>query len=169
MALTNVSDMKDLLAKILLRDKQQPEKLIIDLVTPQSDKLDNVITPPLSQQFANIKIGQIHANQVQVRTVFSEKHIIELAKSMELNGILQPIIVRIHPNQAYHGETTHYQIVAGERRWRAAKLTKLEKNSRGSAPHPSSGAVPQTPRWDPPLDTDPCGSQRCRAGPGAIT
>lgn len=127
MALTNVSDMKDLLAKILLRDKQQPEKLIIDLVTPQSDKLDNVITPPLSQQFANIKIGQIHANQVQVRTVFSEKHIIELAKSMELNGILQPIIVRIHPNQAYHGETTHYQIVAGERRWRAAKLAKLEK------------------------------------------
>jgi ParB family chromosome partitioning protein len=64
-----------------------------------------------------LPILAIHPNPLQPRVVFQADRLEELAASIRVNGIIQPLIVR------RHGE--HYQIVAGERRWRAAKLAGL--------------------------------------------
>jgi ParB family chromosome partitioning protein len=61
-----------------------------------------------------LPLASIHANPMQPRTVFQADRLEELAASIRANGIIQPIVVRQH-NDAY-------QIIAGERRWRAAKL-----------------------------------------------
>lgn len=66
-----------------------------------------------------IAISQIEPNPGQPRTDIDEDGIAELADSISKVGLLQPIIVRPH------GEI--YQIIAGERRWRAAKAAGLER------------------------------------------
>jgi len=69
---------------------------------------------PSSPVPAHLPLSSIHANPMQPRTVFQADRLEELAASIRANGIIQPIVVR-----EYQGS---YQIVAGERRWRAAKL-----------------------------------------------
>jgi ParB/RepB/Spo0J family partition protein len=67
----------------------------------------------------SIPIGQIEANPENPRVVFEEEALAELAASIKEHGVLQPVLVRPRgPNQ--------YQLVAGERRWRASRLAKLE-------------------------------------------
>jgi ParB family chromosome partitioning protein len=66
----------------------------------------------------SIRIDQIDPNPVQPRRVFDPERMQELANSIRANGIIQPIVVRPHNGR--------YQLVAGERRWRAAKLAGLE-------------------------------------------
>jgi ParB family chromosome partitioning protein len=63
--------------------------------------------------FSELKITQVIPNPHQPRTDFSEERIAELMKSIEKDGLLQPILVR--------PEGSDYQIVAGERRWQACK------------------------------------------------
>lgn len=63
-------------------------------------------------------IAQVKPNPNQPRRDFDEQAMLELAQSVEREGIIQPIIVRrVAPQE--------YQIIAGERRWRAATLAKL--------------------------------------------
>lgn len=64
-----------------------------------------------------IPIDQIDANPLQPRHIFQQERLAELAQSIRANGIIQPLVVR------RAGE--RYQLVAGERRWRAAKLAEL--------------------------------------------
>ncbi len=66
---------------------------------------------------ATLLIDAIHPNPVQPRTVFQAERLEELAASIRANGIIQPLIVRSHQGQ--------FQLIAGERRWRAAKLAGL--------------------------------------------
>ena len=73
--------------------------------------------PPKVADKAALPIEQIAPNPVQPRTVFRPEKLEELAASIKANGIIQPLIVR----KVAEG----YQIVAGERRWRAAKLAGL--------------------------------------------
>lgn len=68
---------------------------------------------------ASVPIDSIAANPVQPRTVFRADRLEELAASIRANGIIQPLIVR------RAGE--RYQIIAGERRWRAAKIAGLSE------------------------------------------
>jgi ParB family chromosome partitioning protein len=65
-----------------------------------------------------LPVSQIEPNPLQPRTVFDPERIQELAASIRANGIIQPLIVR------RHGE--RYELIAGERRLRAAKLAGLE-------------------------------------------
>src|SRR5277367_5409142 len=58
-------------------------------------------------------VAQIHPNPSQPRRDFDQQALLELTQSIEREGIIQPIIVR----RTSPGE---YQIIAGERRWRAA-------------------------------------------------
>src|SRR5579872_1590967 len=67
-----------------------------------------------------IPIELIHRNPDQPRRHFAEAELDELAQSMRDKGVLQPILVRPSPKTA--GE---YEIVAGERRWRAAQQIGL--------------------------------------------
>lgn len=68
----------------------------------------------------DLPIETIQPNPDQPRRTFGEEELAELADSIRERGILQPILVRPSPGQA--GE---YQIIAGERRWRAAQRAGL--------------------------------------------
>jgi ParB family transcriptional regulator, chromosome partitioning protein len=72
---------------------------------------------PSPQEPTRLPIGSIHPNPMQPRSVFNSDRLEELAASIRSNGIIQPLIVR------RHGDV--FQIVAGERRWRAAKLAEV--------------------------------------------
>lgn len=66
-----------------------------------------------------LDIQEIHPNSDQPRKDFDQEALSELAESISRNGLLQPILVRPHENG--------YQIVAGERRYQAAKLAGLDE------------------------------------------
>jgi ParB family chromosome partitioning protein len=64
-----------------------------------------------------VPILDIHPNPLQPRTVFEQDRLDELAQSIRANGVIQPLVVQKVENG--------YQLVAGERRWRAAQLAGL--------------------------------------------
>lgn len=72
---------------------------------------------PANQGVATIAVADIHPNPDQPRRHFSDEKLDELAASIGRHGIIQPIVVR--PNAG------GYQIVAGERRWRAAQRAQI--------------------------------------------
>jgi ParB family transcriptional regulator, chromosome partitioning protein len=74
---------------------------------------------PRSEDALYIPINAIDANPLQPRRVFQPDRLSELAQSIRANGIVQPIVVRRAGDR--------YQLVAGERRWRAAKLAGLDQ------------------------------------------
>src|SRR5918992_2317624 len=77
-------------------------------------------TSQVSEDLKEIDIDLIEPNNLQPRTRFDEAQLEELAQSIKANGIVQPILVR-----RIGGE--RYQIVVGERRWRAAQRAGLQK------------------------------------------
>ena len=69
-----------------------------------------------------LPIGQLAPSPLQPRRHFDADELAALAESIRANGILQPILVRRHP-----AKPEMHEIVAGERRWRAAQLAKLHE------------------------------------------
>ncbi|ARN57039.1 ParB/RepB/Spo0J family partition protein [Sedimentisphaera salicampi] len=65
-------------------------------------------------EFRELKLGEISPNPYQPRTEWDEQELTKLVDSIKANGIVQPIVVK----KVSRG----YQLIAGERRWRAAKL-----------------------------------------------
>lgn len=74
---------------------------------------------PASVAVTEVDIDLIDPNPDQPRTTFEKTTLDELAASIRSNGIVQPILIRPIGNR--------YQIVAGERRWRAAQLAELRR------------------------------------------
>src|SRR5919202_1299205 len=72
-----------------------------------------------SEDFLEIDIDLIEPSSVQPRTHFDEQRLEELAQSIRSNGIVQPVLVRRRGGR--------YQLVAGERRWRAAQRAGLQR------------------------------------------
>jgi ParB family transcriptional regulator, chromosome partitioning protein len=70
----------------------------------------------------SMAIDLLHPGRYQPRGRFSPEELQSLAQSVRENGILQPILVRPHEKLA-----GHFEIVAGERRWRAAQLAQLHE------------------------------------------
>ncbi|MBK8376197.1 ParB/RepB/Spo0J family partition protein [Sphingorhabdus sp.] len=68
---------------------------------------------------STIAIADIHPNPAQPRRHFDEAALVELADSIAKHGLIQPVVVRPHG--------AGYQIVAGERRWRAAQKAQLHE------------------------------------------
>lgn len=68
-----------------------------------------------------VAVDAIQTNPFQPRQVFDEASLGELAASIKQDGLMQPVVVR--PDGSEGG----YQLVAGERRWRAARLAELER------------------------------------------
>ena len=85
-----------------------PDEPISDLLEEELDK----------ESITNIDINLIEPNKDQPRRQFEKESLQELKESIEQFGIIQPIIVRKKEDK--------YEIIAGERRWRAAKAAKLE-------------------------------------------
>ncbi len=91
--------------------------------TPNHDKAETVSKFPPDPQLQlsknELSTDQIEANPYQPRTVWDEEQLGSLAQSIKENGIIQPIIVRKN--------TDGYEIIAGERRYRAACMAGLDK------------------------------------------
>jgi len=73
-----------------------------------------------SEDMQEIDIDLIEPNNFQPRTIFNEERLEELAQSIKANGIIQPLLVR-----RLGGD--RYQLIAGERRWRAAQRAGLPR------------------------------------------
>ena len=73
-----------------------------------------------NEQVIDVDIDLIEPNSLQPRTNFDEERLEELAQSIRANGIIQPILVR-------RTDSDRYQLVAGERRWRAAQRAGLQR------------------------------------------
>lgn len=76
------------------------------------------VAPAVAEPQSQLPIDAIEPNPLQPRRVFQAERLAELAQSIRTSGIIQPLVVR------RSGE--RYQLVAGERRWRAAKLAGLQ-------------------------------------------
>ena len=72
-----------------------------------------------------IAVSEVAPNPAQPRRRFDERTIVELAESIKTAGIMQPIIVRRPADGGTAGRM--FELVAGERRWRAAKLAQIER------------------------------------------
>lgn len=79
-----------------------------------------VLLPQVQRSaLVELDLGEIQPNPLQPRLHFEPQKLEELAASIQENGVLQPIVVRQH--------SPGYQIVAGERRWRAAQKAGLQR------------------------------------------
>jgi ParB family transcriptional regulator, chromosome partitioning protein len=75
-------------------------------------------------RYAEIALADVRPNPRQPRTVFDEEALAELVYSIREIGLLQPIVVRPVPDAGPEGP--HYELVAGERRWRASHEAGLD-------------------------------------------
>lgn len=75
--------------------------------------------PEIGKDVVFVKIGKVEPNKEQPRKNFDEDALLELSESLKQYGILQPLLVQ--------DKKDYYEIIAGERRWRAAKLAGLKE------------------------------------------
>ena len=76
----------------------------------------------LNKSDVKISISKLRPSPIQPRRIFDKVSIAELAESIKSKGLVQPILVR--PSPSNPGE---YEIIAGERRWRAAQVAQLHE------------------------------------------
>jgi ParB family chromosome partitioning protein len=79
--------------------------------------------PKLETGLREVPVDVLRRGKYQPRVDMREETLTELAESIKAQGVVQPIVVRPLPNPG--GGETQYEIVAGERRWRAAQLAGL--------------------------------------------
>ncbi len=92
----------------------------LDVLLPVKEKEDEKVNEVIKATDI-LDINRIKPNKNQPRKVFDDEKIQELSGSIKDNGIIQPIVVKKDPGG------NDYIIVAGERRWRAAKLAGLKE------------------------------------------
>lgn len=97
-------------SKNVSRETSKTEPIIVEKIV----EVEKVVEVPVEQK---LKISLIEPNSSQPRKKFDEEGLQELANSIKEFGILQPLLVQ--------QKDDHYEIIAGERRWRAAKLAGL--------------------------------------------
>ncbi|HAO6014317.1 TPA: nucleoid occlusion protein [Listeria monocytogenes] len=85
----------------------------------QMDDIDNIVEEGV-QRVQELPMDKIFPNQFQPRTVFDQDKIDELARTIRIHGVIQPIVVR-------EMEPDYYEIIAGERRFRAVLSLEMEK------------------------------------------
>jgi len=74
----------------------------------------------------DVDIDQLEPNRYQPRAHIDDARLQDLARSIRANGVIQPIVVRKLEGGSFSARE-RYQIIAGERRWRAAQLAQLTK------------------------------------------
>jgi ParB family transcriptional regulator, chromosome partitioning protein len=87
-----------------------------------------------SEELRPLPVSLIDPNPNQPRSAVDEEGLVALAESVRANGVLQPVLVR---------PTTggRYELIAGERRWRAAKLAGLEEVPGVVRPHDDAASI----------------------------
>ena len=82
-------------------------------------KKEVVVEKVVKKEEVMLKITEVEPSREQPRKNFNEDALLELADSIKQFGIIQPLIVQ--------KQDDYYEIIAGERRWRAAKLAGLKE------------------------------------------
>lgn len=95
----------------LITDKVGSAKPVVEPV--------KVKTPEPDKDVTFVKIGKVEPNREQPRKNFDEDALLELSESLKQYGVLQPLLVQ--------DKKDYFEIIAGERRWRAAKLAGLKE------------------------------------------
>ena len=85
-------------------------------------EVSNEKTESLNSTETKIPISKLRPSPIQPRRIFEKASIAELADSIKSKGLVQPILVR--PSKSNPGD---YEIIAGERRWRAAQVAQLHE------------------------------------------
>ncbi len=88
-------------------------------VQKKSEKREPSVEKPANKGVEMLKITEIEPNREQPRKKFDEDTLLELADSIKQFGVIQPLIVQKRDN--------YYEIIAGERRWRAAKQAGIKE------------------------------------------
>ncbi|MEF9916947.1 MAG: ParB/RepB/Spo0J family partition protein [Lachnospiraceae bacterium] len=95
----------------------------LDILIPdkieKSNEIINIKNNDVDPNQKMVKIIEVEPNREQPRKTFEEDALLELADSIKQFGILQPLLVQ--------KKADYYEIVAGERRWRAAKIAGLKE------------------------------------------
>ena len=96
----------------------------LDSLIPENKSVKPVVKPEKAEESVKtgeqmLKINQVEPNREQPRKHFEEDALLELAYSIKQYGVLQPLLVRKRKD--------YYEIIAGERRWRAAKLAGVKE------------------------------------------
>lgn len=100
-------------------DRPRQDAVEQPAVEPDAAESESTVVDPSNGYYADIPIDRIHPNLKQPRQVFDEDALEELVGSIREVGLLQPIVVREDGEGAY-------ELVMGERRWRASSLAGLE-------------------------------------------
>ena len=96
----------------------------LDSLIPENKSVKPAAKPEKAEETVKtgeqmLKINQVEPNREQPRKHFEEDALLELADSIKQYGVLQPLLVRKRKD--------YYEIIAGERRWRAAKLAGVKE------------------------------------------
>ncbi|WP_432510212.1 ParB/RepB/Spo0J family partition protein [Kineococcus sp. SYSU DK001] len=100
-----------------------PDRPAIDVLVDADPGSDGLVDVP-GARFAEIPVASITPNPRQPRTVFDEDDLAELVHSVREIGVLQPIVVR--PIAPAEDGTARFELVMGERRWRATTEAGLD-------------------------------------------
>lgn len=102
-------------------DSLIPNKQVSSKTEQKSSKDEKqpVIKTVVKKEEVKLKITEVEPNRDQPRKTFDEDALLELADSIRQFGVLQPLIVQKRDG--------YYEIIAGERRWRAAKMAGLKE------------------------------------------
>jgi ParB family chromosome partitioning protein len=107
----------------LLSDSSADEKLEVDIPVGVSVAAAAITTAPVAtipvSGITEIPVDEIEVNPFQPRTHFDQEALLELAESITVHGIIQPITVRRLTDR-------QYQLISGERRFQASKLAGLK-------------------------------------------
>ena len=87
--------------------------------------VDAPAAPPDGERLAKLPVDLLQRGKYQPRADLRDDTLAELAESIKAQGVVQPIVVRPLP-RASDTEVLRYEIIAGERRWRAAQLAGLD-------------------------------------------
>ena len=97
-----------------------------NLIPEENKSEENVVVKEVVKEVVvkepaetKVRISQVEPNRDQPRKMFDEDALIELSESIKQYGVLQPLLVQKKDN--------YYEIIAGERRWRAAKLAGVKE------------------------------------------
>ena len=107
-------DFRSQAAERLASERSEYTPALIDLLKPDD--------PATVRDVRVMPTDRVYSNPAQPRQHFDEEALQDLASSIREHGVLQPVLLRPYP-----GKPAQYQIVAGERRWRAAQAAQLHE------------------------------------------
>lgn len=114
-------------AEVMLANDPQPEVLPPDPAAFTARTYQDNFTPRRGESVFWIEIEKIEPNPFQPRREFNEDALKGLSSSIREHGVLQPVLVTKREIETPSGLEVKYELIAGERRWRASKMAGLSQ------------------------------------------